>query len=280
MGRDSKIEWTDHTFNLWWGCVEQGPECDHCYARELAKRFGFDVWGKDAPRRYFGEKHLQQLFQWNRAAEAAGERKRVFVQSMGDICEIGRDEFNLARVRFFEAVEQCQALDFLLLTKLPQNFERVLPTSWKENPRSNVVGMVTCGHPSSVWRIQQLLATPFWRRGVSMEPLLARCAPTDLFLLDWVIVGGESGHAARPMHAQWAREVRDRCSAAGVPFFFKQWGEWLGEMQDGALADEVENKEQVINASDSPIRVGKARAGNRLDGRVYQEFYRPVGVGR
>lgn len=92
--------------------------------------------------------------------------------------------------------------------------------------------------------------------------------PSELPNLDWVVLGGESGRGARPMHPDWARAVRNQCDAAGVAFFFKQWGEWLPPAQDGAIID----GEQILNASDEFERLGKALAGALLDGREHREF--------
>lgn len=131
-------------------------------------------------------------------------------------------------------------------------------------------------------RIPWLLKTPAAVKFLSCEPLLG---PVDIAgwmgdygelqggphigrqTIDWVIAGGESGPKARPMHPDWARSLRDQCQAAGVPFFFKQWGEWLGALQDGAPGEG-----QEINCSDKPIRVGKKKAGRLLDGREWNEF--------
>jgi protein gp37 len=147
-------------------------------------------------------------------------------------------------------------------------------------------------------RIPLLLKTPAAVRFVSCEPLLgpvnlnelpsasgigrlldslsnAGCDPGALIpsKLDWVIVGGESGPHARPMHLDWARSLRDQCQAAKVPFFFKQWGEWLGAMQDGATTTAgLCRGLQQINATDEPIRVGKHAAGRLLDGGLWNEY--------
>ena len=86
--------------------------------------------------------------------------------------------------------------------------------------------------------------------------------------INWVIVGGESGPKARPMRATWAQSLRDQCTAAGVPFLFKQWGEWLGEKQDGAH----DHDPLELNATDEPVRVGKKAAGRLLDGRTHDSF--------
>src|SRR5688500_6617995 len=112
MAKGSSIEWTDHTFNPWWGCVRVSPACEHCYAETFAKRVGHPVWGVQAPRRFFGDKHWQEPVKWNRDAEARGVRERVFCASMADWAEVlpkahpdvvAMDE---ARARLFALVEQ------------------------------------------------------------------------------------------------------------------------------------------------------------------------------
>lgn len=149
------------------------------------------------------------------------------------------------------------------------------------NPPGWIVLGVSCEDQAAAdERIPYLLATPAACRMVSLEPLLG---PIDLYHylpslpgseqsccyqshLDWVIAGGESGPGARPMQAEWARSLRDGCERKAVPFFFKQWGEWLPASHDGAPTDN-----QVLNCSDGPIRVGKKAAGRLLDGRVWDE---------
>jgi SAM-dependent methyltransferase len=85
MGADSKIEWTDHTFNPWWGCTKVSPGCDHCYAEALAKRYGHNVWGAGNQRRVMSQKHWQEPFKWNERARKAGRVDRVFCASMADV---------------------------------------------------------------------------------------------------------------------------------------------------------------------------------------------------
>src|SRR5687767_4989547 len=123
MGQKSKIEWTDSTFNPWWGCVEVSPACDHCYARTFAKRTGHSVWGKDAPRRIFGDTHWSEPLKWNRKAEAFGVRHKVFCASMADVMESGI-HLDGQRERLWALIEASPWLDWLLLTKRPQNFRR------------------------------------------------------------------------------------------------------------------------------------------------------------
>jgi protein gp37 len=116
------------------------------------------------------------------------------------------------------------------------------------------------------------LGSQDWQTMVSFEPLLGAVDPGEWWLSlgsrTWAIVGGESGPGARPMDPAWVRGLRDQCVAAGVPYFFKQWGEWLPAMQDGADNPAV----QELNCSDQPIRVGKKAAGALLDGVEWKQF--------
>ena len=165
------------------------------------------------------------------------------------------------------------------LRREPQQIRLPLPNVW--------LGVSVENQGTADARIPMLLQTPAALRFISAEPLLG---PVDLANfcwrehpdgmcdhedseLDWVICGGESGPGARPMHPDWARGLRDQCEAAGVPLFFKQWGEWLPGDQDGARLD----GEQVLNCTDEPIRVGKRKAGALLDGRERKQV--PNGTG-
>ena len=126
MGKLSKIQWCHHTFNPWWGCVNISPACDHCYAEAWAKRCGKQVWGKEAPRRFFGDRHWNEPLKWDRAAEKAGERHRVFCASMADVFEDRRD-LDEPRARLYGLIEQTPNLDWMLLTKRPQVVGKLVP---------------------------------------------------------------------------------------------------------------------------------------------------------
>ena len=272
MGADSKIEWTDHTFNPWIGCTKVSPGCDHCYAETLAKRTGHDVWGPGKPRRYFGEKHWAEPFKWDAAAAKAGVRRRVFCASMADVFdnEIPHEE----RGGLFDTIEATPNIDWLLLTKRIGN---VLKSDWRDEPRDNVwLGISIVNQEEADRDIPKLLAVPARVRFLSCEPLLG---PIDLkrwmgnlpwdseLNLDWVIVGGESGGAARPMNPQWARDLRDQCADCNIPFFFKQWGEYVS-------VSEVEGPGAHHKFPDGRTvrRLGKKRAGRMLDGREWNQF--------
>lgn len=249
MGETTHISWTDHTFNPWAGCTKVSPACDNCYAEIDTKRYGYVKWGKDAPRRRTSADYWKQLNKWNLAAFVAGTRARVFVGSWCDIME-EREGLQEIREDLYPLIEKYQNLDFLLLTKRPQNFRRFLPAEWILRPRPNVWGMTTVETPEYLWRADALRDTPFAIRGLSMEPLLAEFPTMDLRGIHWAIVGGESQAGARPMNADWARGIRDQCIAAGVAYHFKQWGEHNSGL----------------------IKIGKKAAGRKLDGREWNEL--------
>ena len=279
MGENSKIGWTHHTFNPWAGCVEVSPACDFCFARADTKRYGFCEWGKDAARRITSDSYWKQPLKWNRDACRDGVRSRVFCGSWCDVMEY-RPELQRWREELYVLIEETQYLDWLLLTKRPQNFRRFLPETWLSNPRRNVWGMTTVESSVYKWREKALLDTPFAVRGLSMEPLLG---PVDIDpRIDWVIAGGESGPHARPSHPDWFRSLRDQCAAAGVSFFFKQWGEWT--QREAGHPDKIpmirltalgRDGQDLANAEDGNEvwvnRIGKKAAGELLDGREWRE---------
>lgn len=240
MGRDSKIEWTHHTFNPWWGCTKVSPGCTNCYAEGFAKRTGNAVWGKDAPRRFFGDKHWNEPVKWNAEAEAAGEVRRVFCASMADVFE-DRADLRDARSRLFCLIRATPALTWLLLTKRPENIER-LSANWLFPPN---VWLGTSAENQEWWdkRVPILMRIPVKVHFVSVEPLVAEIFDIlDDALPEWIIVGGESGPRSRPMPKEWVTRIRDQ-AAGKTCFFFKQWGgrnkAATGRMLDGRTWDEI-----------------------------------------
>lgn len=285
MGKDSKIEWTDHTFNPWWGCTKVSPGCSACYAMELANRYG-TAWGPTATRRMFGAKHWAEPLRWNKAAEKAGRRARVFCASMADVCE-DRPELVEPRHQLATLILSTPALDWLLLTKRPENFRRLFDPLWEEPewPENVWAGTSVENQEMADKRIPELVQVPAAVRFLSVEPLLG---PVDLMLCRWfqgdpnphpadrskdihhVICGGESGPHARPMHPNWARSIQKQCEGAGVPFLFKQWGEWSPKPMGTGITTRVSD-----DSTSTPwpmYRVGKHAAGRELDGKVYDEY--------
>jgi protein gp37 len=256
MAENSKIEWTDHTFNPWWGCVKVSPGCKNCYAETLSNRFG-SWWGPQAERRFFGEKHWNEPLKWNRKAEKEGKRYRVFCGSMCDVFEIHDvpltdEKISRARFRLWGIIENTPNLDWLLLTKRPENIADITPFIWqlKGWPDNVWVGTSVEYQDQADKRIPYLFRIPGRVRFLSVEPLLEAvdlkrvhndntyydalgksrfdyghdfgvAAPMPRGI-DWVIVGGESGPNKRPFNPDWARSIRDQCRAAHVPFFMKQ----------------------------------------------------------
>lgn len=242
MGESTNISWTDHTFNPWWGCTKVSPACDHCYAEAFAKRTGQGVWGKDAPRRFFGDAHWTEPLRWNRQAEAEGRRHRVFCASMADVFE-PREDLSESRQRLWDLIGQTPWLDWQLLTKRPEQVTRMVPSDWLLGPwPANVwIGTTVEDQEWANLRVPRLLAVPAPVRFLSCEPLLGpvsfRWAPwvhlsrehttghlDGLKGIAWVICGGESGLGHRSLNLDHARSLRDQCAAVGVPFFFKQVG--------------------------------------------------------
>ena len=248
MAKFSLIEWCKHTLNLWWGCSEVHEGCTLCYARILAMRWGFDVWGNDAPRRLIMNA-FKEIYIYEKQAKKAGEIHSVFVGSMMDIFEKPRVLINFKkepilegeneiwntgqlRDKFFnEVVPNCPNLMFLLLTKRPSNINKYIPDSWKENPPKNVMFGTSVVNQSTADDLIPMLYKVNGQRFLSIEPqldvidLTVNMKNSDLRLIDtvdWIINGGESGAKRRPFDTNWGRILRDQCKENGVPFFFKQ----------------------------------------------------------
>lgn len=358
MAENTKIEWASHTFNPWRGCTKVSDGCTNCYAETMSGRNPktLGVWGKQGTRVVASESMWRQPLKWDKAAEAAGERHRVFCASLADVFE-ARDTMpedswqavDAARLRLFQLIDETKNLDWLLLTKRPENVPDVL---WKIS-QGTYGGGWNLTHMPNVWlgtsvedqktadeRIPKLLSIPAAVHWLSMEPLLG---PVDLIdmpgpmpepldpgepstgfefelmetrewdwlgheysldeetfakakeqgwlrksfcklcgmskecpwhrdqsepYIDWVIVGGESGPNARPMHPDWVRSIRDQCQAAGVPFFFKQFGEWA----PSSITRNFTREFKIFDDGSLMYKVGKKAAGRLLDGREHNEF--------
>ena len=324
MVENSKIEWTDHTHNEWIGCAKVSPGCEHCYAETLMDtRYGRVKWGVNGTRVLTSEANRRKPFSWDRAAKKSGVRYRVFCSSLSDVFE-NRNELIPWRQRLFHTISQTPNLDWLILTKRPENvmhfaFQQQLWWPSDSIPENIWIGTSVENQKAADERIPHLLNIPAAVRFLSAEPLLG---PLDLSpwfdwternfrealsrilegnLIHWVIVGGESGHDARPMHPEWVRSIRDQCQAAGVAFFFKQWGEWWPLSQGCGDEDSdagkplgfVRRDGQCTRAAspyepgcpcdcipgEAPvIRIGKKAAGRLLDGREWSEFPSSLGV--
>jgi protein gp37 len=281
--QNSKIEWTHHTFNPWWGCQRVSAGCQHCYAETLAHRYNYRVWGpaKTTERRQMSANYWKQPYKWNKAAAEAGERHRVFCASMADVFE-DHPQVSEWRADLMRLIDDTPHLDWLLLTKRPQNVMPFLRDTLNEAsfPPNVWIGTSVEDQAAADERIPHLLSIPARVRFLSCEPLLGpvdlsewlrfgELTPYGARPIHWVIVGGESGHGARPMHPDWARSLRDQCQAAGVAFFFKQWGEYAPRV----VRPPVMTAEGLIfSPLEITTRMGKAAAGRVLDGRTWDEF--------
>lgn len=277
MGINSKIEWTDNTWNPWRGCTKLSPACDNCYMMRDAARFGLN--GQEVTRASPATFNAPLKMSWM-------DGTRVFVCSWSDFFHAAADAW---RVDAWEIIRKRPGLIFQILTKRPERITQCLPEDWGDGWPNVWLGVTAENQEFADKRIPWLLAIPAAKRFVSIEPMLGAvdltrlsairayapelykpddpCAPDlkwnalseedgyndafatqtgeEMALLDWVIVGGESGPAARPMHPDWARKIRDQCQAAGVPFFFKQWGEWgpyVNEAHYVAVTDGCERR--------------------------------------
>lgn len=243
---NSKIEWTDHTFNPWMGCQKVSDGCKNCYAETLMDhRYGKVKWGPTGTRQRTSEANWRKPLQWNKQAKALGIRHRVFCASLADVFEDNPQLIDW-RIELFRLIEQTPNLDWLLLTKRPENVNRMIEAcTWASDAcmwlsiNEPWIGTSVENQEQADKRIPELMAIPAKVKFLSMEPLLG---PVDLWGanyrnpsggltgaitswgngVNWVIAGGESGKGARPMQTEWVQAIKRDCAAANVPFFFKQ----------------------------------------------------------
>lgn len=377
--KNSAIQWTDHTFNPWIGCTKVSPGCAHCYAEARDQRFAGGIhWGKGQPRKRTSGSNWKEPLKWNAEAAKAEslarqgavlgsyQRPRVFCASLADWLD---NEVPIEwLIDLLALIDQTPNLDWLLLTKRPENFvgRITAATHGKMNPfevfrlMPNIwVGTTVENQEMAEKRIPALLQIPAKVRFLSCEPLLeavsldqwikpflcckacgesydlderipdsehphgkdecARCGHEGFMTscwgedaryhfdkngihteapepygggIHWVICGGESGPEARPMHPDWARSLRDQCTAAGVPFFFKQWGEWFPgftyddgfifheehgtpELKDGQRFKGFQFPPEENGEYQEMGKIGKKLAGRILVRREWNEFPRP-----
>lgn len=295
MAETTGIAWTDSTFNAWMGCTKVSEACRFCYAERDTKRWGRVIWGDQAQRIRTSDDYWNQPLSWERQAIRDGKRRKVFCSSLADVFE-DRPELVPWRDDLLQLIENTPHLDWQLLTKRPQNMVHMTEHRWRVWPDNVWAGTSTEDQGSVFERVGHLLKVPARIRFLSCEPLLG---PLRLVLshllqqapIQWVIVGGESGPEARPMHPIWARSIRDQCAQAGVAFFFKQWGEWapredltdrywngetIEEVQEARDFFRVVNLEggQGFHGEEAILmkKIGKKAAGDLLDGVRHQEF--------
>lgn len=302
MSDKTGIEWTDSTWNPITGCTEVSPGCDHCYAKTFAERW------RGTPGHYFERgfdvqlrtDKLDQPLRWKKS-------RKIFVNSMSDLFHDQVPDEYIAQV--FAVMALAPQHTFQVLTKRHGRMRSLLTSgAFQTAIAEHMLAMTDAdemkdvGDPfplPNVWlgvsaenarwakiRGDALRETPAAVRFFSCEPLLGPIDDLDLTGIKWVIVGGESGPGARPMHLGWVRDLQDQCAQAGVAFLFKQHGEWLGQVaaadvprdpdawvnrETGAVADEAT---ALADGGDwlGVWRVGKKRAGRLLDGRTWDEY--------
>jgi protein gp37 len=249
MGKETAISWAESTFNIAWGCQKVSDGCANCYADELSSRtYGKGLWGPGSDRRTFGEKYWNKLYTWDEEAKKEGLRNKVFCSSMCDVFD-DHPTINHERKKLWRYIDECQNLDFLLLTKRPQNINRMLPQSWlREFEGKSVLTKENIWLGTSVedmrvaHRIKELVHTVAQVNFISYEPALGPIHEADLDGIDWVIYGGESGPAFRKDNTQWARDIRRVCDEKNIPFFYKQGSNRYTEVKillDGEKVQEL-----------------------------------------
>jgi protein gp37 len=219
---NSLIAWCHHTLNFWIGCTVVSDACDNCYARDMAHHYRWAEWG-DHPRRRTAPSTWKMAFTLNRKVAKRGQRDRVFTNSLSDFFD--NKVPTEWRTEAWNVIRACPDMDWLILTKRPQNIRKMLPPDWDAGFCNVWLGVTAENMIEAQRRIPVLLRVPATVHFLSCEPLLE---PLDLRRwlvsggVDWVICGGESGHHRRMMEPDWARHLRDQCGECGVAFFMKQ----------------------------------------------------------
>lgn len=227
---NTKIEWAEKSWNPVTGCTPVSEGCKNCWAKRVANRLqkmGNPKY-KDGFKVKFHPYCLDEPLHWKKP-------RRIFVSSMGDLFH--ENVSALAIRLIFDTIEKCPQHKFLILTKRPDNAYGILchntmlmkQTSdygFTPNILNNIWHGVSVENNRNAWRIEELMKIPAAVRFVSLEPMLERVYILPYLYtskhIDWVICGGESGPGKRPFNLDWARDLRDQCREAGVPFFFKQ----------------------------------------------------------
>lgn len=284
MGDETEIGWTDRTFNPWWGCTKVSPACDSCYAESFAKRTGHDVWGKDAERRFFGDKHWNDPRRWNETARIMGRPSLVFCASMADVFE-PRDDLNEHRARLWTLIEETPHLIWQLLTKRPEWVNGLVPAAWHDRlhfPSNVWVGTTVEDQARAEIRIPRLLGIPAVVRFLSCEPLLGPLDLSSWLYLEWM-------DALRSPDAEPTWRTEDGEGGWGCEMFSTLAGKrpglgWIivgGESGPRFRALDIGYARDVVeqaNAADVPCYFKQwggrfpTSGGDLLDGRQIHQF--------
>jgi protein gp37 len=273
MGTNSKIEWTDSTFNPWIGCTNVSPGCDHCYAEAQNKYRGWTEWGPRGKRRRTSSDNWKKPLRWNADAEQFqrehGRRQRVFCASLADVFD---NKVPVSwRIDLFKLIMQTPELDWQLLTKRPQNVARFLPADWDQGYPNVWLGITAENEMYYRQRWPILAKVPAAVRFVSYEPAVGPLGNPDIGLEkvpDWIISRGESGPKARLMSPNWARDIVAHCERLGIAAFHKQWGIYGSNPL-------VAEKGMTPAQAAAVDKYGKG--GGLLDGRLQRDFPKRLG---
>lgn len=262
MAENSGIEWTHHTFNPWIGCTKVSAACDHCYAEAWDAR-GLQKlptrWGPHAARTR--TKNWNGPFKWNADAERLCLRYRVFCASLADVFDNHRSIQPEWRADLWALIRRTPHLDWLLLTKRPQNIARFLPQDWGQGYPNVWLGVSTENREEMLRRGAALAEVPAVVRFWSAEPLIEDIGLIPMGIMpDWIIAGGENAKGFRPASDDWFRGLRDQCKARNVPFLFKQ--------REGTSQREIKAKGRELDGvvHDGYPAVHRARAAQTKRG--------------
>ena len=234
MAENSKIEWTDHTVNLWWGCAKVHTGCKNCYAEHLSDvRYQNNLWGEKGKRKRI-KSAFKDLDKYQKKALKANEKHKVFVGSMMDIFEDNKPLVNpehtswadteTLRMDLFERIDEnwYPNLIFLFLTKRPTNIVHMIPNDWINNTPKNVWFGTSVSNMETWKYAESLKLVSNTNLFLSIEPQVGLVTNVSLKGFQWIIQGGESGSKKRPFDLEWAYRLKRMCERDNVPYFFKQ----------------------------------------------------------
>lgn len=235
MAENSKIEWCDHTVNLWWGCAKVHTGCKNCYAEHLSDtRYKNNLWGENQSRRFI-KSAFKDLDRYQKTAQLNGTKYKIFMGSMMDIFEapkrletphVSFGTTSMIRNYLFHKIStgDYNNLIFLFLTKRPENIEKYIPYTWFSDYPKNVWFGASVSDQDTYNKSVSILEALHTRNlFLSVEPQVGNIEiGVSAFNIAWIIQGGESGPKKRPFNLKWAYTMKSRCEAAQVAYFFKQ----------------------------------------------------------
>lgn len=230
MGENSKIEWTDHTFNPWIGCTKIDELCSNCYAEKYSERWGHAKWGPRGDRKKTADSNWNKPYAWNRQAKKEGVRKRVFCASLSDVFDDHESIKQEWRDQLWKIIKETEHLDWLLLTKRPENYVKFLPADWGQGYPNVWLGCSIGDQIGRDARMDAFINTPAYIHFISAEPLL-HVYELPQYGIDFLIIGGESGTLAkiRTLNLSVVKHMLMQAKNKGIKVFFKQLGSALSK---------------------------------------------------